>query len=130
MYVLHVPADDARTYIEEEKLPAAVSTYLLLYVRTYYTYLVLVYLVMNVRTYCTYCCFYSDVRTYPPYVLLTNAVSTHLLHKTAVLLPIRRRIKKKEKLYLLLYVPTAERTADECIHIPLYVLPVPTSSTY
>ena len=44
MYVLHAPTDDARTCIEE-KLPAAVSTYLLLYVRIYCTYPVLVYLV-------------------------------------------------------------------------------------
>ena len=50
MYVLHVPTDDARTYVEEEKLPAAVSTYLLLYVRIYCTYLVLVYLLTYVRT--------------------------------------------------------------------------------
>ena len=54
MYVLHVPTDDARTYVEEEKLPAAVSTYLLLYVRICCTYLVLVYVVMDVRSYCTY----------------------------------------------------------------------------
>ena len=60
--VLHVPTVDARTYIEEEKLPAAASTYLLLYVRTYCTYLVLVYLLyillflqMKVRTHRTYC---------------------------------------------------------------------------
>ena len=53
MYVLHVPNDDARTYIEG-KTPAAVSTYLLLHVRIYCTYLVLVYLLMYVRT-CTYC---------------------------------------------------------------------------
>ena len=51
MDALHVPTDDALTYIEEEKLPAAVSMYLLLYVRTYYTYLVRVYLLTHVRTY-------------------------------------------------------------------------------
>ena len=58
MYVLHVPTDDARTNIEEEKLPVAVRTYLLLYVRIYCTYFVLVYLLIYVRTYCTYCCSY------------------------------------------------------------------------
>ena len=69
MYVLHVPTVDARTYIEEKKLPAAVNTYLLLYVRT------------SALTWysCTYYCTYAPtaptalptgVRTYPPYVML------------------------------------------------------------
>ena len=40
----------------------------------------------------------TDVRTSSPYVL-TIAISTHLLHKTAVFLR---------------YVPTAVTTADEC----------------
>ena len=49
--------DDGRTYIEEGKLPAVVITYLLLlYVRIYCTYLVVVYLLLNVRTYCPHCC--------------------------------------------------------------------------
>ena len=81
MYVLHVPTDDAHTYIEE--LPVAMSTFLLLYVRMHCIYLVLVYLLVYVRTYCAYCCFYSC--TYVPTVrtALTNAISTHLLRKTA-----------------------------------------------
>ena len=54
MYVQHGPTDDARTCNGEEKLPAVVSTYLLLYVRICCTYLVLVYVVMDVRSYCTY----------------------------------------------------------------------------
>ena len=58
MYVLHVPAVDARTYIEEEKLLAAASTYLPLYVRTDCNYPALVCLLMYVRTCCTYCCSY------------------------------------------------------------------------
>ena len=45
MYVLYVPTVDARTSIEE-KLPAAVSMHLVLYVRTY-PYLVLVYLLIR-----------------------------------------------------------------------------------
>ena len=52
MYVLHVPTVDARM-LKGKKLPADVSTYLLLYVRTYCTYLVLVYLLMY-----AYCGFY------------------------------------------------------------------------
>ena len=39
--LLHELNVDARTYIEEKKIPAAVSTYLPLHVRTYCTYLVL-----------------------------------------------------------------------------------------
>ena len=83
--VLHAPTYDARTCIEEEKIPAAVSTYLLLYVRIYCTYLVLVHLLMYVRTYCIYCCSYWC--TYVPTVrtALTNALSTRLLlHQTPV----------------------------------------------
>ena len=83
MYVLHLPTADTRKYIEK-KLPAAVNTYLLLYIRTYCTYLVLVYTLMYVRIYCTYCCYYWC--TYVPTLrtALTNAISTHLPHKTAV----------------------------------------------
>ena len=54
-------------------------------VRTYLLHLpgTLVYLLVYVRTYCAYCCFYSC--TYVPTVrtALTNAISTHLLRKTA-----------------------------------------------
>ena len=84
MYVLHVPTVNARTYIEEKKLLAAVRTYLLLHVCTYCTYLVLVYLLMYARTYCIYRCFYWC--TYVPTIrtALAYATSTHLLHKTAV----------------------------------------------
>ena len=79
MYVLHVSAVDARTYIEEKKLTVAVSTYLLLYVRTFCTYLVLVYLLIYVRSCCTHCCSYWCM--YVPIVraALTNAISTYLL---------------------------------------------------
>ena len=87
MYVLHIPTVDARMYSEEKKLPAAVKTYLLLYVRTYCTYLVLVYLLIDVHTHLllyAHCCSYGC--TYVPTVrtALTNGISTHLLHKTAV----------------------------------------------
>ena len=84
IYVLHLPTVDALTYVDEKKLPAAVNAYLPLYVCTYCTYLVLVYLLMYVRTYCTYCCSYWC--TYVPTIrtALTNAISTHLLHKAAV----------------------------------------------
>ena len=34
------------------------------------------------------------------------------------------------KLLYILYVPTAVRTADVCHYLLLYVLPVPTASTY
>ena len=73
---------DARTYFEE-KLPAAGSTYLLLYVRTYCTYLVDVYLRMHLRTYCTHWCSYRC--TYVPTVrtALTNAINTYP-HKTTL----------------------------------------------
>ena len=95
------------TYVYwRKKTPVSVFTYLLLYVRNYCTYLVLVYLLMYVRTYFTYCCSY--LCTYVPTVrtALTNAISTHLLHKTTV------------------------RTADACIYLLLHVLPVPIASTY
>ena len=82
MYVLHVPTDDAHTYIEE--LPVAMSTFLLLYVRMHCITLYS----------CTYWCTYAptahtavptDVRTYPPHLLLSKfAISTRLLHKAAV----------------------------------------------
>ena len=82
--LLHELNVDARTYIEEKKIPAAVSTYLPLHVRTYCTYLVLGYLLMYVRTYCAYCC--SFCCTYVPTVrtALSNAINAHLLHKTVV----------------------------------------------
>ena len=82
--LLHELNVDARTYIEEKKIPAAVSTYLPLHVRTYCTYLVLGYLLMYVRTYCAYCC--SCCCTYVPTVrtALSNAINAHLLHKTVV----------------------------------------------
>lgn len=49
MYVLDILTIDARTYIEEEILPAAISTHLLPYVRTFCTYLVLVYVPTDVH---------------------------------------------------------------------------------
>ena len=51
MYVLHLPTVYSLSYVDEKKLPTAVNTYLLLYVPTYCTYLVLVYVLMYVRTY-------------------------------------------------------------------------------
>ena len=83
MYVPHILTIDARTCIEEEILPAAISTYLLPYVRTYCTYLVLVYLLMYIRTYCTYCCPYGCTYVGTPCTAFTNAISTHLVYKTA-----------------------------------------------
>ena len=58
-------------------------------------------------------------------MLLVYTYYTKLLY----FYPFAGGFKKKEKLYLL-YVSTAERTADEGTHILLYVLPVPTASTY
>ena len=111
MYVLHVPTTvDARTYAEEEKLPAAVSTYLMLYVRTYCTYLVLAYLQTYVRPYCTYCCSYKC--TYVP------TVRTALIPKVHAF---------RTKLLYLLHVQLNHD--NERFHLLLYVLSVHTSCT-
>ena len=77
MNVLHVPTT-VDAYIEEKKQPAASSAYLLLlYVRTYCTYLVVVYLLMYVLT---------DLQHVPGTRVPTD-VRTHLLHVlTAVFL--------------------------------------------
>ena len=66
MYVLYVPTVDARTSIEGKTLPAAVRTYLLLYVRTYCC----TYVPTAVRTYMLHMLLFLCARTYPPYVLL------------------------------------------------------------
>ena len=92
MYVLHVPTDDAHTYIEE--LPVAMSTFLLLYVRMHCIYLVLVYLLVYVRTYCTYCCSYWC--TYIP----TALTAFKICYK---------------------YTPTAQSCCTPCTCILLYV---------
>ena len=69
MYVLYVPTVDARTSIEGKTLPAAVRTYLLLYVRTYCcTYVHAAHAAVPL---CTYV---PTVRT-----TSTNEISTHLL---------------------------------------------------
>ena len=79
MYVLHVPSIDARTctMYRRTKLPAAGNTYLLRYVRTYCTYLVLVYLLAYVRTYCIYCYPYRCMYVSTVCTALTNAISVH-----------------------------------------------------
>ena len=71
-------------------------------------------------------CVPTDVRTH----LL------HLLHYWRTYVTTGRTALNKvyahpccTKLLYLLYVPSAVRTADGCIHILLYVLPVPTASS-
>ena len=109
MHVLHLLIDVRTactycwcTYVYwRKKVPAAVSTYCRTYVPTAPTW---------------YSRVTTGARTHPTYVLLHQMLQVHTYCK--------------KPLYLL-YVSTAVRTPDDVrIYLLLYVLPVPTASTY